>query len=550
MEVEHSEEAEPPGDPQPSVDGSAEQPGSSETEPPEGEELFFALVYPVGTDSTSVVDTITEALVDVNYDSDPPLHLIEELEGTTYGQAEMERIRRAFEEKKEYPDAPEYFRTYMQLMDLGNALRADVEPGAMGLFAASRILRRRLGNPPADQVIDSTPPLTTVKHRYSYLIRSLKVPEEIARLRNIYGDALIVVAVHSNEEDRRKNLTWKIRDSAKKAAAPDDFRPYADTLIARDYREGRKVSGQQLSEAFPLADVFVDATHQQRLEDSIKRFVEILFRHRFRTPTEDEYGMFHAYGAALRSADLSRQVGAAIADDDGEIIALGTNEVPKAGGGQYWPDDRDRDDGRDFTSRRDMSTEIKKSALDQLLGMLSGEGHLTAPLVSADVWEQLEGSDFMNVGEFGRATHAEMAAIVHAARRGRSIQGSTLYTTTFPCHVCARHVIQAGIARVVFNEPYPKSWAAHLHGDSIALGGPRHPHRVLFEPFVGVSPALYAQLFRVPRGTRRTDGEVSVWPRREARSNRAADPNSYLPKEVEALTKLRDGLRASGKPEV
>jgi deoxycytidylate deaminase len=46
-----------------------------------------------------------------------------------------------------------------------------------------------------------------------------------------------------------------------------------------------------------------------------------------------EYGLFLAKAAALRTLDLSRQVGAAIFSDKGEIIALGANEVPKAGGG-------------------------------------------------------------------------------------------------------------------------------------------------------------------------------------------------------------------------
>ena len=47
--------------------------------------------------------------------------------------------------------------------------------------------------------------------------------------------------------------------------------------------------------------------------------------------------MFMAFASALRSADLSRQIGAVIAHDN-EIIATGANDCPKSGGGLYWPE--------------------------------------------------------------------------------------------------------------------------------------------------------------------------------------------------------------------
>lgn len=517
---------------------------------PTGEELFFALVYPVGTSSKSVVSTVQEALDDVNYTSDH-VHLIKELQDTAYGKSELIKIRDLH--TKEHPKEtwPPYFRTYMEMMDLGNALRRDAgkddDTGldAMALFAATRVLSRR---EPAGQAESDSRSSNVVRQRHAYIIQSLKVPEEIHRLRNIYGDALVVVAVHSDEEERHKNLTWRIKQSAKTVATVEDFRSYAEILIARDYREA-KLEGQQLTGVFPLADVFVDSTHPRHLKSSIQRYVEILFRHRLHTPTKDEYGMFHAFGASLRSADLSRQVGAAIVDEDGELIALGTNEVPKAGGGQYWPDDTKREDGRDFTFGRDISTEIKKSAIDQLLAALEDSGHLKDHVESEAIWQRLRGTDFMNVGEFGRGTHAEMGAIVHAARRGRSLENSTLYTTTFPCHVCARHIVQSGISRVVFNEPYPKSLVWYLHRDSIVVGGQPRKERVLFEPFVGIAPALYGELFRVPRGSRMTgDGRIPVWQRREARPSRVADPNSYLEKEIGGSKRLLDWLKERGRP--
>ena len=76
-----------------------------------------------------------------------------------------------------------------------------------------------------------------------------------------------------------------------------------------------------------------------------------------------------------------------------------------------------------------------------------------------------------NLLEFGRIVHAEMSALTEAARRGRSVQGGTLHCTTFPCHICARHIIGSGIARVVYIEPYQKSRAKELYPDSISVDG-------------------------------------------------------------------------------
>ena len=52
-------------------------------------------------------------------------------------------------------------------------------------------------------------------------------------------------------------------------------------------------------------------------------------------PTIAETAMHDAFGAAMQSACLSRQVGAALLDQTGNVIATGTNEVPRAGGGVY-----------------------------------------------------------------------------------------------------------------------------------------------------------------------------------------------------------------------
>lgn len=60
------------------------------------------------------------------------------------------------------------------------------------------------------------------------------------------------------------------------------------------------------------------------------------------------------------------------------------------------------------------------------------------------------------------ATHAEQNALIQAAKLGISIDGATMYTTTEPCSVCAKLIINAGIKRVVYIEEYGEQFSRDL----------------------------------------------------------------------------------------
>ncbi len=69
-------------------------------------------------------------------------------------------------------------------------------------------------------------------------------------------------------------------------------------------------------------------------------------------------------------------------------------------------------------------------------------------------------SGFPNVCEdennvtFPYVLHAEANAISKLARSNNNSEGATLYVTASPCLECAKLIIQAGIKRVVYGEPY------------------------------------------------------------------------------------------------
>ncbi|MBE0492284.1 MAG: dCMP deaminase family protein [Sulfurospirillum sp.] len=50
--------------------------------------------------------------------------------------------------------------------------------------------------------------------------------------------------------------------------------------------------------------------------------------------------------------------------------------------------------------------------------------------------------------------HAEMNAIIWAAREGISIKDATIYVTLEPCSECSKNIIASGIKRIVYDRSY------------------------------------------------------------------------------------------------
>jgi cytidine deaminase len=121
----------------------------------------------------------------------------------------------------------------------------------------------------------------------------------------------------------------------------------------------------------------------------------------------------------------------------------------------------------------------------------------------------LANASVMDVTEYGRVVHAEMCAICDASRLGRSVKGATLFCTTFPCHNCAKHILAAGLARVVYMEPYPKSRVKDLHQNEIEIEK-SSTGRVSFVPFLGISPFRYRDIFQKGR-RKHDDGSAARW---------------------------------------
>jgi deoxycytidylate deaminase len=508
---------------------AVEEPAPAPFEPLPGPELVFGVTGAIGTDLSLVCSVLREILREVGYEDAEIIRLSD--------------LLRSIEGNEGIPRSPVDVRTE-QLMDAGDTLRRSLARGdAVALLGIPEIRARRKG---------ITGDAKTPARRKAYILHSLKRPEEARALRRIYGRAFHLIAAFANRDIRVKTFASRVSES-RHEFDHDKYRKVAEKLVQRDEMDVTKQLGQDVRDTFPVSDVFIDGTRRTAVVSEIGRFIDLVFGKPFETPTPDELGMYFAHAAALRSADLSRQVGAVIIGKPGEIIAIGCNDVPKPSGGHYWPGDPN--DARDFVWGYDPSTKIKIEMVGEILHILrtndwlapeKSETDLESLIQSAIFGEDeaiLKDAQLMNVLEFGRVVHAEMSAITDAARRGLSVESATLYCTTFPCHICARHIISSGIKRVVYIEPYPKSMAQRLYPEAISTDGhPAIEGQVKFEPFLGIAPGRYTDLFSMSGPRKAKDGTAVAWKRAAAEPRLERMVGSYLQVETSAIAELYGAL--------
>lgn len=381
--------------------------------------------------------------------------------------------------------------------------------------------------------------------RIAFIISSLKTPDEVHELRKIYSDGFFLIGVYSSERLRLDELT-------KKNMSEDEARK----LIERDGDESNKY-GQKTRDTYHLSDFFINYDGDvPKLANDIDRIIDLIFGHPYITPTFDEYAMFMAFSASLRSADLSRQVGAVVTYDN-QILSTGANDVPAYGGGLYWPEYNrenkkieDYQDGRDYIIGYDSNKIEQFSIVDNIILDLESDSELGLSHEQLkEITTKLRKSKIKDITEYGRVVHAEMEAVLSCARNNISTKNATLYCTTFPCHNCAKHIIASGITRVLYIEPYPKSKALKFHKDSISLTDSdkdEKNNKVIFEPFVGGGPKSFFKLFSMNVGIgnviKRKDqeGKKIDFVRENAKLKTVMLPSSYIERERYAASQLLD----------
>lgn len=493
-------------------------------------EVVFAVVGHVGSGTSQIAEVLRDLLAAGKSTNES--FGVEMLKATDVISAWAKK------NGKPAPEGPRKKLTDVEaFQDLGDEMRSG---GDYSIVARELILEIRKTRAKLQGVDpDSSDAIQPDGKRRAYILDSIRHPAEVELLRHVYQDAFFLIGVVCDEQRRLVRVMKKYDDAGAENAAK---------FMKRDAKATQK-HGQRVSDAFQLSDFFVDNTADQyRLDgssnpgwdvnDRLSRLIKIITHSEIVRPLQSETAMYHAHAAALRSACLSRQVGAALIDTQGNVLATGSNEVPRAGGGVYgegFQVDEEEDhrcayrhieDKPAFCSNTKQQNEIVENLVTSMSQIVEVPDAKKSALISA-----LKAGGIGDLIEFSRAVHAEMDAILTAGREGVPLVGSRLFVTTFPCHYCARHVVSAGVDEVQYIEAYPKSLALKLHSDSIEtdssewtapskvsaqqLSAPRGARqinrKVLFHPFSGIAPRLYRKAFLKDRDLKNNDtGEMAI----------------------------------------
>ncbi len=348
-------------------------------------ELVIALCGPIGSPLHDVAEKLD--------------HLLEQSHGY---ECRTIRLSKFIDDIQGLPPAgASQFEKIRWRIDKGNALREKFGASVLADLAIREIASQREKSKPEESK-EYKPA------RICHIIDSIKNREELETLRLVYRDLLFTVGVFGSLQAREANL---------KASRMELSELYQ--LIDRDSGE-EKDFGQTVREIFPRADYFVrvDGDSAAMMDSKLERLLSLLFDLRVTTPTLAETAMYHAAAAARNSACLSRQVGAAIVDDDGRLLSIGWNDVPRFGGGVYRLDgsagDRENDHRcYNLKSRCESDNErfeIAERTVDALAAELKSQGIAMDAVKKELLVHAVLKSSIGSLLEFSRALHAEMHA--------------------------------------------------------------------------------------------------------------------------------------------
>lgn len=299
----------------------------------------------------------------------------------------------------------------------------------------------------------------------NYVVDSIRNPSEVNSFRSCFPK-FFLFGIFAEQDVRWSRVSDRYNDDHGKFIL-DDIRDSGETV---DF-------GQQVTETFRSSDIII-LNNTQVYENNddyktlcleVKKYIDIIEDKIAFKPSVYETCMAMAYAVSMRSSCLKRHVGAVIVDAEGNIFSSGYNEVPS-------------------TQRPCISAygicyrdKLKKEFKQQLVKDIAKKSDQDKAYASF--------KKSFKILDYCKSLHAEENAILNVARIGASsaLKSATLYTSTYPCNLCANKIAQVGIKEVVYFEPYPMPEAKKI----------LTAQKVIQTPFKGVTYNGYFRLMEV-----------------------------------------------------
>ncbi|MBA7507840.1 hypothetical protein ES706_06569 [subsurface metagenome] len=327
-------------------------------------------------------------------------------------------------------------------------------------------------------------------HKEDIVIDSIRNPAEVEYFNAAFTGRFFLLAL-----DASSAVRW-----LRKQSDYENDEPQFKQDDMRDKGDDEPPYGQHTEACVYLADVVINNENQIALRQDWDRFfynikdnIKLMKDPEYRQPTYKELYMHIAYAVSLKSSCNKRQVGAVIVSDgmpESYVLATGCNNVPVGApictelGGRSNP----RFCAKDSYELQTLKTMKYCPGCRTELNVTSVEVvpyRCPNPKCNARLPRDFTPGKLLDLC---RAVHAEEAAILQAVKLGSSsLNGATLYTTTFPCLLCCKSIINAGIKKIFYREPYPMDESVKM----LQNGG------VTLEKYEGVNAWAFGKMFKV-----------------------------------------------------
>ena len=324
------------------------------------------------------------------------------------------------------------------------------------------------------------------------VIDALRNPYEVLYFRERYA-AFYLLSINTSNDKRIEQLE-------KAGYTSEDIQK----IDAKEYPDKSKelrtaFSSQDIERCVSLSDIFIvnDAEEYEiYLKRQLVRYIALMKHPGLVPPSHQERIMQIACDAQLNSGCISRQVGAAITDEDFSIKAIGWNTVPEGQTPCLLCDLNDLMDGKDASAYSEY--ELKNAKFRAMLQdirrlFLAREDDyekfdlagMTLSFCFKDIYNALTGKDNQ---VHTRSLHAEENAFLQLAKYGgQPIKDGKLFTTASCCELCAKKAYQLGIKEIYYIDSYPG-----ISQDHIFRNGINRPKLILFQ---GVVRRAYERLY-------------------------------------------------------
>lgn len=294
------------------------------------------------------------------------------------------------------------------------------------------------------------------------VIDSLRNLYEIAYFKSKYP-SFYLISVNMSYEQRVQKLGYDSETLKELDGIKDDKKSFSQTYQDID-----------LQKCIESSDIYLSNTGNKReLAAQVAHYVALIFHPGLVPPSDVERCMQIAHSAKLSSGCLSRQVGAAVTNENFAICSVGWNTTPE---GQIPCSLRnlsallDGSDSDAFSDYEKTNPEFCKkcaelmSLYNAVSDKNSGNEDSTHGLHLAYCFKDIYNEISHKKNQVHtRSIHAEEHAFLNVAKYGYgAIQGGKLFTTASCCELCAKKAYHLGIKEIYYVDLYPGISEEHI----------------------------------------------------------------------------------------